>query len=130
MVSDPIADMLTRIRNGYMAKKNKVNVPFSNIKQKLAEILVKEGFLAGCQTAQEGKEKSLILRLAYKEDNPAVTQLKRVSKPGQRVYQTADRLPRVLSGLGIAIVSTSGGLMTAREARKKNLGGEVVCEVW
>lgn len=126
MVSDPIADVLTRIRNGYLAKKKKVIVPFSGLKEKLAQILVKEEFLR--EAKREGQE--LILQLKYRAGQPAVQRIRRISKPGRRIYKKAKELKSIQSGLGISIVSSPQGLMTNKEARKKRLGGEVICEVW
>jgi len=126
MLSDPIADMLTRIRNGYLAKKKKVVAPFSGICEQLAQILTREGFLKGVKKG----EKELILQLKYQDGEPVIREIKRVSKPGQRIYKKAKDLKSIQSGLGIAIISSPQGLVTDKEARKKHLGGEVVCEVW
>jgi len=131
MMSDPIADMLTRIRNGYLVRKKTVEVPYSQIIQKIAKILVREKFLTKIEI--QGKklaEKKVILHLKYKGKEPALTGIKRISKPGLRVYAKANKIPMVRLGFGITIVSTPSGLLTDREARKKNLGGEVVCQVW
>ena len=131
-MTDPIADMLTRIRNGLQAELETVEIPASKMKIEIARILKQEGFI--CDYKVEGetaKEKAITAELKYGPDNQKViTGLKRISKPGLRVYANAHEVPRVLNGLGIAIISTSKGLMTDRDARKANLGGEVVAYVW
>lgn len=126
MISDPIADLLTRIRNGYLARKTRVRVPFSVFKEKLARILAREGFLKEVQKEDQG----LVLKLKYHQGEPAVRGVKRVSKPGRRVYKKAKDIRAVQPGLGRAVISSPQGLVTDREARKKHLGGEVVCEIW
>ena len=131
-VTDPIADMLTRIRNGLSAGHETVVIPASKMKVEIARILKQEGFI--CDYKVEGetaKEKAITVELKYGPDGEKViTGLKRISKPGLRVYARNNEVPRVLNGLGIAIISTSKGLMTDRDARKNNLGGEVVAYVW
>lgn len=130
-MTDPIADMITGIRNGYLARKKVVTVPYSLIKAELAKILVKENFLTMMET--EGKtpsEKKINLGLRYENKEPAVTGIKRISKPGRRVYARADKIPIVRLGFGATLVSTPLGLMTDKEAKKKNLGGEIICQVW
>lgn len=132
-MTDPIADMLTRIRNAQAVHKPEVVVPYSKFKQQLAELLVREGWLAGVETAQssKGNFSELLVKLKYtKSGRPAMLKLARVSTPGRRVYAGATHLPYVLNGLGIAVVSTSAGLMTNHEARKKGVGGEVICEIY
>jgi small subunit ribosomal protein S8 len=126
---DPIADMLTRIRNASRVKKSEVIFPFSKIKFSIAKILEEEGFVG--KVERKGKDDSEIsVILKYKENNgPVIASLKRISKPGCRIYVTKDKLPKVLGNLGIAIISTSQGIMTNKEARKKSLGGEVLCEI-
>ena len=126
MLSDPIADMLTRIRNGYLARKKKVAVPLSGFKEKLAKILVREG----CLKEAKREERELILRLKYQDGEPVIREIKRISKPGQRIYKRAKDLKSIQSGFGVAIIASSQGLVTDKEARKKRLGGEVICEVW
>lgn len=126
MVNDPISDLLTRIKNGYMAEKREVVVPWSRLKQTVAEVFVKEGYLLETKV----DEGILTLKLKYDQKTPALTQVKRVSRPSLRVYVRKNELPRVLGGLGTAVVSTPAGIMTAKEARKKGLGGEVICEIW
>ena len=131
MNTDPIADMLTRIRNANMANHETVSMPLSKLKLSLAELLQSEGFILGYSVNEEGKFKSLVIELKYDESGkPVITNLQRVSKPGLRTYCKAKNLPQVFGGLGIAIVSTSKGLLTDRKARKENLGGEILCNVW
>jgi small subunit ribosomal protein S8 len=130
-MTDPISDFLTRIRNGIMARKNSLDCPRSTIKLRIAEILQQEGYLDGVTSVDEGYQGSISLTLRY-DDNfvSAIRGIKRVSRPGQRSYVGANDLPRVRNGLGIAILSTSRGLMTDRQARKLGVGGEVLCHVW
>jgi small subunit ribosomal protein S8 len=131
-MTDPISDLLARIRNGIMARKAAIDVPASKVKRKLAELLRDEGYLnAVTESAGEGAQGILSLTLRWDASRrPAISGLRRVSKPGQRAYVSADSLPKVRRGLGTAIVSTSKGMMTDREARKQRVGGEVICEVW
>jgi small subunit ribosomal protein S8 len=129
--SDPIADMLTRIRNGLMVRKNFVLVPSSKIKVAIAQILLEEGYVQGYEVTDERPQPNLRIWLKYDEKRrPIVSGMRRVSKPGRRVYRGKRELPWVLSGLGIAIVSTPKGVMTGRKARRLGLGGEVLCYVW
>jgi small subunit ribosomal protein S8 len=130
MYSDTIADMLTRIRNGYMAKKTVIVIPFSKVKLAIAESLTANSYLKSVKETKDGKKRNLEIALLYKDNQPAIKKLIRVSKSGLRVYQKTNKLPYVLSGLGKSIISTSQGIMTADEARKKSLGGEVICKVW
>jgi small subunit ribosomal protein S8 len=131
MNADPIADMLTRIRNANALRYESVSMPHSNIKVAIAEILKKEGFVNDVVVEGEGTKKSLTVVLKYGPTGERViTGLKRISKPGLRANASVDKLPRVLGGLGIAIISTSKGLLTDAEARKANVGGEVLCYVW
>jgi small subunit ribosomal protein S8 len=131
MNADPIADMLTRIRNANALRYDTVSMPYSKMKNEIADILRKEGYLAAVAVEGEGVKKSLSLTLKYGPDGERVISgLKRISKPGLRITMQADKLPRVLGGLGIAIVSTSKGLLTDSEARKAKLGGEILCYVW
>lgn len=130
-VTDPIADMLTRIRNATKAKHKDVEMPSSKIKVEIARILKREGYIEDYEVIASRPYDILRLRLRYLEDNQQVIHgLRRISKPGLRVYVKKDEVPRVLGGLGIAIISTSKGLMTDHEARKQGLGGEVICYVW
>ncbi len=130
-ITDAIADMLTRIRNAYMAKHESVSVPASNMKKAIAQILVDEGYIKGFKVIEDGKQGVIEIALKYGSDKtPAVKGLRRVSKPGLRIYSNCEDLPRVFNGLGIAILSTSKGIMTDKEARKANVGGEVLAFVW
>ncbi len=130
-MSDPLADMLTRIRNALMARFESVEIPGSKLKVSVAEILKREGYIRDYHVRQDGVKSTIVIDLKYDAANNAViTGLKRVSKPGRRVYVRHDRIPRVMSGLGIAVVSTSKGVMTDREARRQKVGGEVLCNIW
>ncbi len=131
MMTDPIADMLTRLRNANTAMKAQVDVPTSKLKEEVAKILTSEGFIRGFDTVGDGPQRTLRIQLKYAEDRTrAVQGVRRVSSPGLRVYKKASDLPRVNGGLGVAIVSTSQGLLPDREARRRRLGGEIMCEVW
>ena len=132
MTSDPIADMLTRIRNANTAKHDTVDIPASKIKVAIADILVREGYIAKYDIIEDGIFKTIRVTLKYGADKneKIITGLKRISKPGLRVYAGKDNLPKVLGGLGIAIISTNKGVMTDKEARKENVGGEVLAFVW
>ena len=132
-MTDPIADMLTRIRNGNVAMRDEVMMPASKQKSALAEVLKREGFIADYSIAQDdqGPGKVLKISMKYGQDRQrTISGIKRISTPGLRVYRGATEVPRVLGGLGVAVLSTSHGLMTDREARKRNVGGEVMCFVW
>ena len=130
-ITDPIADLLTRIRNANSSKHASVDVPASNMKKAIVEILKEEGYIKEYQVIEDGKQGVIRITLKYGPKNEKVISgLKRVSKPGLRYYASADELPRVLKGLGIAIVSTSKGIMTDKQARKANVGGEVLAFVW
>ena len=129
--SDPIADLLTRIRNGLMVHRPFVLVPSSKIKVAIVQVLLEEGFIQGYEVTKERPQPNLRVRLKYdKKRKPILTGLKRVSRPGLRVYKGAQELPWVLSGLGIAIMTTNRGVMTGREARRLGLGGEILCYAW
>ena len=131
MNTDPIADMLTRIRNALMARHDFTDMPASKIKISLAETLKKEGFVRDYETRQDGVRRTLRVHLAYTDKRePTITGIQRISKPGLRVFVQKRDAPRVYGGLGIAIISTSQGLLTGGEARKRGLGGEVICHVW
>jgi small subunit ribosomal protein S8 len=131
MTTDPIADMLTRIRNANMVKHASVDVPASNVKKRLAEILLAEGFVKGYDIIDDDKQGIIRIELKYGEGKERVISgLKRISKPGLRVYAKKTDIPRVLGGLGIAIISTSNGIITNKDARKLGVGGEVICYVW
>lgn len=131
MLTDPIADMLTRIRNAVLARHDFVDVPSSKLKLAIAELLKKEGFIADYQLRGDGAKKLIRIHLAYTEKKePLISGLQRVSKPGLRVYAQRGEIPRPYGGLGIAILSTSQGVMTGQEAWRRRLGGEVLCYVW
>ena len=130
-ITDPIADMLTRIRNANSAKHDSVEIPASNLKKAIAEILVEEGYIKSYQVTEDGKQGIIKVVLKYGPSKSKVIQgLRRVSKPGLRVYAGAEDMPKVMRGLGIAIISTSKGVMTDTRARKENIGGEVLAFVW
>ena len=130
-MSDPIADMLTRIRNANMVRHEKLEVPASNMKKEIAEILKREGFVRDVEYVKDSKQGIIRIFLKYGQNNERViTGLKRISKPGLRVYAKTNEVPKVLNGLGIALVSTSHGVLTDKEARAKQVGGEVVAYVW
>ena len=129
MMTDPIADMLTRIRNAQMARLNFVEMPLSKLKKALAEILMSEGYLGKVET-KDGVKPTLVLELLYEGKTPLIQNLKRESKPGHRKYRKAEELPRILNDYGVAIVSTSRGLMTNKKAREEGIGGEVICSVY
>jgi len=131
MTNDPIADMLTRIRNAIMMKHQYVLVPSSKIKQAIAQILVDEGFVERVEEIEDGSHRQLRIWLKYDQNRkPVITNLRRVSKPGRRIYRGKDEIPWVLSGVGVAILSTSRGVMSDRQARRRGVGGEVLCYVW
>jgi small subunit ribosomal protein S8 len=130
-MTDPIADFLTRIRNALLAKHETTEIPASKLKWRLAEILMAEGYIAAAQQVGEGHHKKIRIGLKYDRGEVSVIQsLQRISKPGRRVYVTADQLPRVLNGLGVAVISTSQGMLSDRECRRLHVGGEVMCQVW
>lgn len=130
-ITDPIADMLTRIRNANSAKHDSVDIPASNMKKAIAQILVDEGYIKNYKVVEDGKQGVIRVTLKYGEDKAQViTGLRRVSKPGLRIYSKAEDMPKVMKGLGVAIISTSKGVMTDREARKQNVGGEVLAFIW
>jgi small subunit ribosomal protein S8 len=130
MYTDPIADMLTRIRNASQAKLAELTMPYSKLKENLAKLLLAEGFIAGVDVKGTGI-KSLHITLKYEGvGNPVISGIERVSKPGQRIYLPVDKLPRTNGGFGVTVVSTSKGLLPDREARKQRLGGEVICQIW
>ena len=131
-MSDPIADMLTRIRNANTAKHDTVDIPASKMKMAIADILLKEGYVKAVDIIEDGNFKNIRITLKYGKDKneKIITGLKRISKPGLRVYANKEELPKVLNGLGVAIISTNKGVMTDKEARKENVGGEVLAFVW
>ena len=129
-MTDPIADMLTRVRNAQKSKREFVEMPFSNLKKGISDILVREGYLIGVEVAKDGVKEILKLVLKYQGHEPAIQSLKRESKPGRRVYCKADEIPTVLEGFGIAILSTPKGLLTNKEAKQAKVGGELICSVY
>jgi len=130
-ITDAIGDLLTRIRNACASKHETVEVPSSNIKKSIVQVLLDEGYIRKFTVAEDGKQGMIKIYLKYTEDKQSViTGLKRVSKPGLRIYSNVEEMPKVMKGLGIAIVSTSKGIMTDRKARKENVGGEVLAFVW
>ena len=128
-MTDPISDMLTRIRNGQKARKVSVSMPASKVKEAVAEVLKDEGYVTDFSTDGEGAEKALTVELKYFEGVPVIEKIQRTSRPGLRIYRGKEGLPKVLGGLGVAIVSTSAGVMSDRQAREKGIGGEVLCVV-
>ena len=130
-MTDPSADMLTRIRNANSVKHETVDVPASNIKKEIARILLEEGFIRGYDVIEDGKQGIIRIQLKYGQSGERVISgLKRISKPGMRIYEAADEVPKVLNGLGVAMVSTSNGILNDKQARQNNVGGEVICYVW
>jgi small subunit ribosomal protein S8 len=130
MVTDPIADMLIRIKNASMAGRSHISVNHSKVKEALAKILSTEGYISDVSLAEEGTKRTLTIALKYHQKKSVITEIKRKSKPGRRQYITKTAIPRVLGGMGTAILSTSSGLMTGKEAQKKGIGGELICEIW
>lgn len=129
-MSDVIADMLTRIRNANNAKHETVDIPASNMKKSIADILLNEGYIKGYQVIEDGKQGVIRVTLKYNGKQKVIQGLRRVSKPGLRIYTSCEDMPRVMNGLGVAIVSTSKGIMTDKQARRANVGGEVIAFVW
>lgn len=130
MTTDPIADIIIRIKNAHMARHATVEVPYSKIKKSIADILVEEGYVSDVVVKENTPFNTLILTLKYVGRVPAINEVKRLSKPGRRLYAPAKQLPRALGGYGITIISTSKGVMTDKKARKENVGGELLCQVW
>lgn len=129
-MTDPIADMLTRIRNAITAKKETVEIPASNEKKAIADILLEEGYVSDVKVVENGYNGNIVITLKYVEKQSVISGLERVSKPGLRSYAGVENMPKVLGGLGIVIVSTNKGIMTGAKAKKANVGGEVLCRVW
>ena len=130
-LGDPIGDMLTRIRNGQMRSLNKIEIPFSNFRSKILEVLKREGYIINYEiTTNEKKIKNIFVKLKYYDGQPVIKEIKRISKPGRRVYSKATSIPKVLNGLGLAILSTSKGVMSDAEATKNNIGGEIICRIF
>jgi len=130
MLSDTIADMITRIRNAYLARKSEVIIPYSNQKKAIAEVLENNSYIQSITVAENQNKKDLVIKLLYKNNQPAINKIIRVSKAGRRIYSSKKELPFILSGLGRAIVTTSRGIMTDHDARRLKLGGEIICKVW
>ena len=130
MLTDPIADFLTRIRNAIKAKHRRVDIPASNLKKAMAQILLDQKFIMNFTVLEDGKQGILRINLKYNNGKPVISGLERISKPGIRRYRDKDNLPRVVGGMGVAIISTSKGVMTESQARKQNVGGEVLAYVW
>lgn len=128
--SDPIADLLARIKNAYLARHKRVEVPHSKLKEEVVKTMRSEGYLKNYSVDGDKPKRTLLIELAYKNGEPALTRLRRISKPGLRLYSGKKDMPRVLSGLGTAIVTTSKGIMTADKAREQGVGGELICEIW
>ncbi len=129
-VTDPIADFLTRIRNASKARKLRVDIPASNMKKSLAEILKSQNFIKDYSVIEDNKQNIIRVELKYTNGSPAISGLKRISKPGLRVYKNSNDIPRVLNGLGVAVISTPKGLLTDKDARTESVGGEIVCYIW
>jgi len=130
-MTDPIADMLTRVRNALQARHNKVDVPASRLKAEIARILKEEGYIANFKVAEEDGKRTIKIYLKYGTDSlPVISRLQRVSRPGRRVYVGQNDIPRVLGGMGINILTTPRGVMTGRSARRERVGGEILCEIW
>ena len=128
---DPIGDMLTRIRNGQMRSLNKIEIPFSNFRTKVLDVLKKEGYILNYETQEtKNKIKIIYVSLKYYDGQPVIREIKRISKPGRRVYSRATSIPKVMNGLGLAILSTPKGVMSDTQARKNNVGGEIICRVF
>lgn len=130
MLSDTIADMITRIRNAYLARKSEVIIPYSNQKKAIAEVLENNSYIQSITVTENQNKKDLVIKLLYKNNQPAINKIIRVSKAGRRIYSSKKELPFILSGLGRAIVTTSRGIMTDHDARRLKLGGEIICKVW
>ena len=130
MITDPISDMLTRIRNASMARKSEVLIPFSKLKFEIAKILKHENYIESFEKIEDIGFPQMRVLLKYEKNSPSITHIQRISKPGLRVYVTKDEIPTILNDMGIAIISTSRGLMTNKQAKRDGIGGECVCEVW
>ena len=129
-MTDPIADMLTRIRNGIQAKHEKVDIPSSKLKENIAKVLSEEGYISGYKVIEDNKQNIIRIHLKYDDDTGVITKIRRVSKPGRRVYVKADKVPRVLRGFGVGVISTSKGVVSDQKAREEHIGGEFLLEVW
>ena len=129
-MTDPIADFLTRIRNAYLAQQKEVRIPKSKLKKAMAQILVEHGYATALKEAEAGAQGELVLELKYVGKVPSLSEIKRISKPGRRIYTSAQKIPSVLGGYGLTIVSTSKGVMTGKQAKTQKIGGELLCQVW
>lgn len=129
-MTDPIADMIIRIKNALLAGRPEVRIPHSKLKVSIAKLLVDHGYIDSFEVTDVVPQPEIVVKAKYVGRTPAITEVRRISKPGRRVYATARRIPRALGGYGLTIVSTSKGLVSDREARKQNLGGEVICQIW
>ena len=129
-LSDPIGDLFARIRNAQMRNLNSIEVPASNFRLRILEVLKNEGYIINCSTSETDNKKIIKINLKYYEGAPVIREIKRISKPGRRVYSKASSIPKILNGLGVAILSTPKGVMSDTEARKNNLGGEIICRVF
>jgi len=129
-MTDPIADMIIRIKNAFLASHREVALPHSKIKASIAQILEKGGYIEAVEIKDSLPQKTIVLKLKYIGKVPSITEVKRISKPGRRIYATARQIPRALGGYGLTIISSSQGILTDVEARKKNIGGEVICQIW
>jgi small subunit ribosomal protein S8 len=129
-MTDPIADMIIRVKNAFMANKAEVSIPHSKLKEAIAKILEAEGYVESFEVEQTVPQKTINVKLKYVGKIPAITEVRRMSKPGRRVYATVQDIPRALGGYGVTIVSTSKGVVTDSEARKMNIGGELLCQIW
>lgn len=130
MINDVIADSLMRIKNGYLASKKEVVIPYSRLRQQLVKLIIKAGFLSSVKIKGEKTKKQLVVELKYVDKKPVLTQVVKLSKPSLRMYVKHNQIPKVLGGLGVVILSTSSGLMLGKEARKKKVGGELICKIW
>lgn len=130
MLTDPIGDMLIRIKNGYMARLSVVNMPYSKVKENLGKVLLKEGYIKDLKVEGKDTHKKLAISLIFDDNKPKLTDLQRVSKPGVRIYTSKKNIPRVYGGMGTVVLSTPLGIMSGKEAAKKGIGGEIICKVW
>jgi|SRR5579859_2966175 len=129
-MNDPIADMIIRIKNALLARQDAVVVPHSRVKEQIGQILVANKYVEDFKVEKKAPQSEIVLKLKYVGRIPAITDVRRISKPGRRIYATAHKIPRALGGYGITIISTSKGIMTDKEARQQNVGGEVLCQIW
>lgn len=129
-MTDPVADMIIRIKNALLARHTEVEIPHSKLKESIGRILEKQGYVGEMEIKQDGPQPTMLIKLKYKNKAPVITDVRRLSKPGRRVYATAKKIPKTLGGYGITIVSTSHGVFTDQEARQQNVGGELLCQIW